>query len=89
MFVSLPLASWWTNVIPAFAVTSSKRSSGPAATGALDGERAAPGEDPCVPPGEGRHEIPESKIKTRTVVRRIVTFAAGGPRGNPDIGAKE
>src|SRR5512140_1007066 len=37
MFVSLPLASWWTKSIPDFAVTSSNTSSGPAATGGEDG----------------------------------------------------
>src|SRR5450756_599388 len=58
MFVSLPLASWWTKSIPDFAVTSSNRSSGPAATGGEAGSArpaaAVPLRDLLPHPGASR-----------------------------------
>src|SRR5450759_317452 len=58
MFVSLPLASWWTKSIPDFAVTSSNRSFGPAATGGDTGSAtpaaAVPLRDLLPHPGASR-----------------------------------
>src|SRR5664280_2218584 len=71
--------------MPAFAVTSSKRSSGPAGIGGVAGSEVdASGEAPWRPPGPGR-QAPRSNKRTKTVNRRIVTFASRGFRETPTI----